>query len=107
MLLKNNGFELLSITDGANGSYAVDHEGTIYKMATIKPDGHEKTGAGDAYAGAFLASYVEKRTIEECMKRGVLNSVGVMSKVGAHTGQLTKEEMDQKAEATNLSVEIL
>lgn len=105
--LKNNGFELLSITDGANGAYAVDDKSIVYKMSAIPPDGHEKTGAGDAYAGAFLATYLQGKDITECMKRGALNANGVMSKVGAHTGQLTSSEMEEKANNTNLSAETL
>ena len=105
--IRNNGFELLSITDGANGAYAADKEGKIYKAQTLKPDGHEKTGAGDAYAGAFLAAYIQNNDIPTCMKYGVLNAMGVMSHVGAHTGQLTKQQMEEKVNQTELTVEVL
>ncbi len=100
--LRNYGFELLSITDGGNGSYAVDQNGKIFKIGTLIPDGHEKTGAGDAYAGAFLASFLQGLDTSECMKRGVLNSVGVMSKIGAHTGQLKTDEMERKSAEVEL-----
>ncbi len=105
--LKTNGFELISVTDGENGAYAVDSAGVVYKIPTMKPEGHEKTGAGDAYAGAFLASYLENMPIEECMKRGTLNSLGVMSHIGAHTGQLRKSEMDEKVWKVELKAEII
>jgi sugar/nucleoside kinase (ribokinase family) len=105
LTLKNNGFELLSITDGANGAYAVDNNSVVYKIAALPPSGHEKTGAGDAYAGAFLAAYVEGKEISECMKWGVLNATGVMSKVGAHTGQLTRDEMEEKVKSLEISIE--
>jgi len=99
--LKNYGFELLSITDGANGSYAVDNNNTVYKVGVLPTQGHEKTGAGDAYAGAFMAALLEGHDIPTCMKHGALNSVGVMSHVGAHTGQLTKSEMEERANRTD------
>lgn len=105
--LKNYGFELLSITDGGNGSYAVDQNNTVYKIPTMKPDGHEKTGAGDAYAGAFLAAHLDGKDISTCMKYGVLNSLGVMSKVGAHNGQLTHEQMEEKNNQIELVAEII
>lgn len=105
--LKTYGFDLLSITDGANGAYAVDQENNVYKIGTLKPKGHEKTGAGDAYAGAFFASILQGYDIYECMKRGVLNSVGVMSHIGAHTGQLTLEEMERRSAEVELRAEIL
>ncbi len=105
--IRNNGFELLSVTDGGNGAYASDTDGKIYKAQTLKPDGHEKTGAGDAYAGAFLAAYIHGSDIPTCMKYGVLNAMGVMSHVGAHTGQLTRQQMEEKVASTELAVEIL
>lgn len=105
--LKKYGFELLSVTDGENGAYAVDNNNTVYKIPSVDTDGHEKTGAGDAYAGAFLASYLENLPVQECMKRGTLNALGVMSHVGAHTGQLKKEEMDEKVWQTDLNATVI
>jgi sugar/nucleoside kinase (ribokinase family) len=105
--LKNYGFELLSITDGANGAYAVDKENRVYKISSLKADGSEKTGAGDAYAGAFLASYLQEKEISECMKRGVLNSLGVMAGIGAHTGQLRTSQMQHKENEVDLDADII
>lgn len=105
--LKNYGFDLLSITDGANGAYAVDKDNKVYKIGTLQPTGHERTGAGDAYAGAFFASIMQGYDIFECMKRGVLNSVGVMSHVGAHTGQLTLEQMERRSSEVELRAETI
>lgn len=105
--LKNYGFELLSITDGASGAYCVEKTGKVYKIESVKTNGTEKTGAGDAYAAAFLASYLQQKDIAECMKRGVLNSLGVMSGIGAHTGQLKLNEMDTKEKELELSAQII
>jgi len=100
------GFELLSITDGENGSYALtDKDSSTYKIETMKPTGNEKTGAGDAYAAGFLASYLSKMPIEECMKRGVLNALGVMSNIGAHTGQLKLDDMEKRAQEIQLQAQ--
>ena len=107
LTLKNNGFDLLSVTDGENGAYGIDTNNDVYKIPSLVHDGKEKTGAGDAYAGAFLASYMKKLSIVECMKRGVLNSIGVMSNVGAHTGQLRNEEMEKRAEETELIAQLI
>lgn len=94
--LKENNFEILSITDGANGSYAVDKDSNVYKINAIKLEGSEKTGAGDAYAGAFLAAFLYGKPIEEALKWGVLNAVGEMKQIGAGTGQLTLEQIEQE-----------
>lgn len=105
--LKNNGFDLLSITDGANGAYAADKDGKVYHIPSLPPEGSEKTGAGDAYAAAFLVGFLNKLSTEECMKKGVLNALGVMSHIGAHTGQLRNEEIEEKANQTELSAQII
>ena len=100
------GFELISVTDGENGAYALnDKNKSVYKIEAKQVDVNEKTGAGDAYAAAFLASYLNNLSIEECMKRGVLNALEVISSIGAHTGQLRSEEMDQKSKETDLQAQ--
>lgn len=104
--LKEVGFELLSITDGANGAYAVDSNNSIYKINSLETEKHEKTGAGDAYAGAFSAAHLYGKPIETALKWGVLNAIGEMKQVGAGTGQLTLEQIEQESEKnTNLKVE--
>ena len=106
--LKEDSFDILSITDGANGSYAVDKENNVYKINSIESSGHEKTGAGDAYAGAFLAAYLLGNSLEKALKWGVLNAVGEMKQVGAGTGQLTLEQIEQEtANNQQLNVEKL
>lgn len=100
------GFDLISVTDGGNGAYALTNsDKAVYKIPTMKPQGSEKTGAGDAYAAGFLASYLNSLPIEECMKRGVLNALGVMSNIGAHTGQLRLPEIEQKSKEIELKAE--
>jgi len=106
-VIKTYGFELLSITDGENGAYSMDNSNTMYKISSLKPEGYEKTGAGDAYAAAFLASYLKGEGVFESMKKGVINSVSVMSKIGAHTGQLKAEQLEEKAKQTELNAEII
>lgn len=108
LLELKNVFEILSITDGKNGAYAVDSQNNVYKINSIEPEGHEKTGAGDAYAGAFLASHLLNNPIEISMKWGVLNALGEMRQAGAQTGQLNLEEINEKeAEDNDLKVEKL
>lgn len=104
--LKSYGFDILSITDGSNGAYAVDSNDTIYKINSVKPEGFEKTGAGDAYAGAFLAAILLEKGVMEAMRWGVLNAMGEMKQIGAQTGQLKLNEIEkQSLENKNLVVE--
>jgi len=103
--LKRNNFDILSVTDGANGAYAVDSKNSVYKINSIKPEGYEKTGAGDAYAGAFLAAILKSKPIETAMRWGVINSVGEMKHIGAQTGQLTLDQMEQE-DSTNQALKV-
>lgn len=83
------GVKKIAITDGTNGSYASDGS-NYYFMTTYPIKPIAKTGAGDAYTSGFLvATILEKRT-EQAMQWGTANSAGVIQKVGAHKGLLTK-----------------
>lgn len=95
--LKSSGIEVLSITDGENGAYSLGADEQIYKINSPKPQGYEKTGAGDAYAGAFLAAFLYNKDLETAMKWGILNALGEMKKIGAQTGQLNLEQIEKEA----------
>lgn len=99
--IKNYGFDLVSITDGQNGAYAIDDKNQMHKVNSPTAQGHEKTGAGDAYAGGFLGGYIYKKPIDACMKWGVLNALGEMRYVGAQTGQLNLDEMENELQTRN------
>ncbi len=94
--LKDFGSRVVSITDGANGSYALDKSGEVFQMSSLGDPPVERTGAGDSYATGFIYGYVNGRGVSECMKLGSLNANSVIKKVGAQDGLLTKEEIEQK-----------
>lgn len=99
--VKQMGPEIVSITDGANGAYAIDSTNQIFKIPPTPAQGHEKTGAGDAYAAAFFASILAGNNVETAMTWGGLNAGGVMEHVGAQTGLLTKTQLDERAKTNN------
>lgn len=103
--IKNNGFDLLSVTDGERGAYAVDKDNSVQKIQAVRAQGTEKTGAGDAYAAGFLAAYLYKNPIETCMLWGALSAAGEMSYEGSRTGQLTLKEIEEKAVNTAVEIE--
>ncbi|MBC7109165.1 MAG: carbohydrate kinase family protein, partial [Methanomassiliicoccales archaeon] len=43
----------------------------------------DPTGAGDAFAGGFLAYYVKEKPIEECINQGLLRAREVLKKKGS------------------------
>lgn len=89
--LKGTGLKLLSITDGGNGAHAIGEDNALFRIGVLPTNGHEKTGAGDAYAAAFLAAHLKGLPVNECMRRATFNSVSVMERTGAHSGLLTDE----------------
>jgi len=80
------------VTDGEEGSFASD--GKEYLQLGVFPaQVVEKTGAGDAYAGAFVAALFQGLGIGEAMVWGALNSSHAISKIGAQNGLMTKDEI--------------
>ncbi|MBI4097691.1 MAG: carbohydrate kinase family protein [Candidatus Levybacteria bacterium] len=96
--LKTWGVKIAVVTDGINGSYAIDKTGEIYQIGVVSKDKPvERTGAGDSYAAGFLYGIINGYSVKEAMRFGALNADGVIKKVGAQDGLSTKEEIEQKS----------
>lgn len=92
--LQQLGPKLTVITDGKNGASA--HDGNGLTQLGIFDDGTpvvDKTGAGDAYASAFVSALFYKKSLREAMKWGAINSAGVVKEVGATKGLKTKKQI--------------
>lgn len=101
--LQKLGPQLISITDGARGAYALDTQQKPYFIKPIyveKPI--EKTGAGDSYAAGFIAAYLHGKPVPECMQWGMLNAYSVMQKTGAQKGLLTQNEMEEQMKTVQI-----
>lgn len=99
-LLKNLqklGPKIVVITDGENGSFAIDEKGSISKKGIIKTEVVEKTGAGDAYSSGFLSALINAKSINDAMYWGARNSASVINKVGAQRGLLHKIDLARLA----------
>ena len=101
----NYGPKIAVITDGENGSYAMDSE-FFYSTGVEDIPIVEKTGAGDAYSSAFACALIYEKNIEEAMKWGILNAQSVIGKIGAQEGILTKDELEAKRASGEPRVEI-
>ncbi len=75
--------EITTVTRGSKGSIVI-HGGDV-----ISVDAHpvdrvvDTTGAGDAYAGGFLAGFTSGATLERCAVLGNLAAAEVISRLGA------------------------
>ena len=96
--LKTWGVKIAVVTDGINGSYAIDSTGEIYQTGVVsKEKPVERTGAGDSYAAGFLYAVLNGHSVKEAMRYGALNADSVIKKIGAQEGLLSREGIEQKS----------
>jgi sugar/nucleoside kinase (ribokinase family) len=94
--LKSLEVEIVVITDGTRGAWTTDGQNTFYAPALITK-ALDTTGAGDAFASAFLAAYIKGKDIEECLRWGIIESANEVQFYGAIEGLLKEEEILEKA----------
>lgn len=90
------GPQIVAITDGANGAYAGDGQ-QFWSMnidRAVRP--LELTGAGDAWAAAFVCALFYGCDIPTAMRWGTVNSASVIQKIGAQPGILKLAEMKKQ-----------
>ncbi|MBI1982280.1 MAG: carbohydrate kinase family protein [Candidatus Levybacteria bacterium] len=88
--------KIVVITDGKNGSCAIDENGVMYRLGTFPAKVVERTGAGDAYASGFLSALIFGRNVSEAMRFGAVNASSVIEHVGAQRGLLGREEVEKR-----------
>lgn len=93
--LRKLGPKTVVVTDGKNGSFAIDNKMNVFKKDIIETKTVEKTGAGDAYSSGFLSALIGNKSIEECMEWGTRNSTSVIGRVGAQAGLLYRTDLEK------------
>ena len=78
---------------GENGSKVLTEEKDlsfgIFKVEAIKP-----TGAGDAFNGGFISSFLQGFSLEDSIKRGSANAAIVVTKVGCSSAMPDSSELE-------------
>jgi ribokinase len=77
----------LLITDGPSGAYLHTKCCTWY-APPLPAKRVNTTGAGDAFGSGFIAGFIPTCDLHIAMKMGMLNSLGVITHMGAKTGIL-------------------
>lgn len=88
------GAKLVVMTDGTNGAWASDGEKTAFMDALVKK-AVDTTGAGDAFAAAFLAGHIKGKSLEECLQWGTKNGGNVVNFYGGVEGLLKESEIEK------------
>lgn len=87
--------KIMVLTDGERGAWASDGQKTFHAQA-LKISAVDATGAGDSFLSGFLAAFTKEKTLEECLKWGIVLSSNVVGHYGAIEGLLSEEELVQK-----------
>jgi len=83
--------QALIITDGPNGAYVYDSvENSLLHAGAIPGKRRNTTGAGDAFGSGFTASFMQDNDLRKALCVGSLNSIGVITTMGAKVGILEK-----------------
>ncbi|MGM5483520.1 MAG: carbohydrate kinase family protein [Nanobdellota archaeon] len=99
-----NKSSLVVITDGPNGAYTYDGYIT-YKVIPGNIKVVESTGAGDAFASAFISSLIKGESISSSLKIATANSESVITHKGAKEVILTYEQAKKNANKSKYKVE--
>lgn len=86
--LRSLGPEIVVVTDGRNGAHAADNERT-YFAAAHQIQIAETTGAGDAFAAAFVTGFAKTRSMVFALELGTTNAESCIEQVGAKEGLLS------------------
>jgi sugar/nucleoside kinase (ribokinase family) len=81
--LKSN-LPLLVVTDGQNGSHAYGPGGVFHEAAVKVTKVIDTTGAGDAFAAAFLVKYAETKDVQSSLSAGADHAAKIVTKIGAN-----------------------
>jgi len=94
--IRKLGPKTVVITLGRKGSLATDGY-FYYKAPCLSPKRVEITGAGDAYASGFLASWIHERgNVKKAMGWGSANAGNVVLYFGALKGQLSLNQVKKR-----------
>jgi len=103
--IRNLGPKIVVITDGNQGAFALTDSG--FWHSPIFPTENkllERTGAGDAFASAFLAAFNKGLTVPEALAWGAVNSASVVQRIGPHEGLLSAQEIEKRLAASVFEV---
>ncbi|HLP79075.1 MAG TPA: carbohydrate kinase family protein [Acidobacteriota bacterium] len=101
--LHDLGIPISVITDGSSQVSCYDGDG-YYIAQPQKVKVVESTGAGDAFAAAFVWSYQMTSDIAVSLAAGIVNSQSVLGYIGAKKGLCTKQQLVKLLKSSGVAV---
>ena len=92
------------VTDGAKGAYLSDGI-LIYHAPALAAKVINTTGAGDAFGSGFCSGMAMKNDWDYALRLGMLNSQGVVQKMGAKNGLLSS--LPKSAQLNSVKITIV
>ncbi len=90
------GVDFAVVTDGPEGAYASNGQGTLFMPIYPDPKApFDRTGAGDAFASTLTAALAVGEPMETALAWAPINSMSVSQYIGAQQGLVTKKELEQ------------
>lgn len=87
------GLEVFVITNGRQGAKLYSKEKCLFAESFTRPI-IDETGAGDAFSSGFVAGIVKGFSLEKSLKLGMAEGASVVGAMGAKTGLLNEEEVN-------------
>ena len=92
-IILENGGDFVVVTEGSNGSKLYLKNRQIYAEALHDVDIIDSTGAGDAFAGCFIASLLSGYDFEKALKRATVNGAYACTVFGGQGGIASFDEL--------------
>ena len=96
------GPRVVAVKCGRDGAIAVARDGTVTRVPALAVDAVDTTGAGDSFDAGFIAGFLARRSVPDCLALGVaagsLSTLGI----GGTASQPTLPEAEAAAHAAGL-----
>jgi sugar/nucleoside kinase (ribokinase family) len=93
----SSGPKLAVVTNGEDGVYVCDGTQILYHPS-LPIDVVSTVGAGDAFGATFVSQLLKKKSVEDAIRAGIINSAAVLEHFDATTGLLDQKELDELVE---------
>ena len=92
-IILNNDGAFVAVTDGSHGTHLYTKSGSFFAESLSDISVIDSTGAGDAFAGCFIASLLSGYDYEKALRMASINGAYACTVFGAQGGMASFEEL--------------